>query len=65
MKGGAILSAGAVSVVGLVITSSRWPELHVIQVLLPYVFGLAAGILYGRGRGLRLFEARRADDTAT
>jgi len=40
--------AAAVAVLGVVITARQYPQLRTLQILLPFAFGMAAGVLFGR-----------------
>ncbi|GJG89801.1 hypothetical protein tb265_49820 [Gemmatimonadetes bacterium T265] len=42
--------AAAIALFGLVFCFSRWPAVSALQIVIPFVFGLAAGVMYGRGR---------------
>ena len=42
--------SGAIAVIGLILTSRSWPDLRLLQILLPFTFGLAAGVTFNRGR---------------
>jgi hypothetical protein len=44
------LIAGFYAVLGLWFTAHEYPQLRTLQILLPFAFGLAAGVALGRAR---------------
>jgi hypothetical protein len=46
---GTLLRAAAIALIGLALTGALWRSLHVVQVLLPFTFGVAAGVRLGMG----------------